>query len=262
MDRWTFPVGTRVFKEFALPSGQLVETRLIERTTIGYTMGSYVWEEDGTDAKYTEGGKLDTVVLNPAAPVADQKKHDIPANAQCHRCHDGEVGKLLGFSAIQLSKPFPSINLKGLAARGYSPVDWKNDPPSTDIGIDYPVPGTPKEVAALGAWHANCGHCHNTLGEAGGLVTMRLRITIADGVGGGFTVDTSEMKNSVVGIDMQFPTVTPGYTKRVVLGVAGADKSGVYFRDSQRGVPAQMPPLGSKLVNGALLTSLEAWIEE
>jgi hypothetical protein len=262
MDRWTFPVGTRVFKEFATGSGQLVETRLIERTATGYTMGSYVWNPAGTDATYTEGGASTSVVLNPGAPAPEQKRHDVPSNVDCHRCHDGETGKLLGFSAIQLSKPMPGLNFKGLAARGFDPIAWKNAPPATDTGIDYPIPGTAAQVTAFGALHANCGHCHNALGEAGGFVTMRLRVAIKEELGGSYSVSTDNVTSTTIGVDMQYPSVTPGYTKRVVLGSLGVGQSGMYYRDSHRGDAAQMPPLGTKLMNPTLLAAVKGWIEE
>ena len=262
MDRWTFPVGTRVFKEFALASGQRVETRLIERTPIGFIMGSYVWKTDGSDATYLETGTSTTAVLNPDAPPADQKTHDVPSNHDCHRCHDGETGKLLGFSAVQLSKPGPGINFKGLAARDFDLGAWRDDPPKSDTGIDYPVPGTPVETEAFGVLHANCGHCHNPIGEAGSLVTMRLRVAITGDASMGWAATTDNITSTTVGVDMQFPTVTPGFTKRVVLGSMGTDQSGMYFRDSRRGEPAQMPPLATKLPNTALLSAVKAWVEE
>ena len=262
MDRWTFPVGTRVFKEFALASGQRVETRLIERTPDGFIMGSYVWNADGSNAIYTEAGTSTTAVLNPEAAPADQKTHDVPSNHDCHRCHDGETGKLLGFSAVQLSKPGPGINFKGLAERAFDVGAWRDDPPKTDTGIDYPIPGKTIEADAFGVLHANCGHCHNSLGEAGSLVTMRLRVAIGGDASMGYFATTDNITSTTVGVDLQFPTVTPGYTKRLVLGSLGVDQSGMYYRDSRRGDPAQMPPLATKLPNTALLGAVKAWLEE
>ncbi|MEO7097473.1 MAG: hypothetical protein ABI175_29700, partial [Polyangiales bacterium] len=240
---------------------QLVETRLIEFTSTGVTLGSYVWNAAGNDATYTEAGASTPVVLNPGAPTSEQKTHDVPSNGDCHRCHDGETGKLLGFGAVQLSKPSPGLNFKGLAARGFDPVAWKNDPPAIDTGIDYPIPGTPAQTTAFGALHANCGHCHNAIGEAGGLVTMRLRVAIEE-VPGGYSVSTKNIVGTTIDVDLQYPTVTPGFSKRLVLGSLGVGKSGMYFRDSHRADAAQMPPLGTKLQNPSLLAAVKGWIEE
>ena len=47
-DRWVFPVGTRLWKEFSL--GRRLETRMLERPREGWRFAPYVWTEDGTAA--------------------------------------------------------------------------------------------------------------------------------------------------------------------------------------------------------------------
>src|SRR5262245_57731986 len=43
-DRWVFPVGTRLWKEFSL--GRRLETRMLERTRSGWRFATYVWTQD------------------------------------------------------------------------------------------------------------------------------------------------------------------------------------------------------------------------
>ena len=51
MDNWVFPVGTKIWKQFAL-GGQIVETRLIWKTcVIGLDVPRLPWSADGSSAK-------------------------------------------------------------------------------------------------------------------------------------------------------------------------------------------------------------------
>ena len=85
MDHWQFPVGTKVWKEFAR-QGAALETRLIERYGPGpedYWMGAFVWAPDGDDATFAEAGSAD---INGTT-------HDAPAAKCCLSCHRGEKGR-------------------------------------------------------------------------------------------------------------------------------------------------------------------------
>ena len=137
-DHWLFPIGTMWFKEFSR-DGKRLETRLVwrvadtgdrERDTL---FGAYVWNDDETEAMFAKAGALD---IRGTA-------HDAPSADECWKCHIGEPGRALGYSAVQL------------------------DP--------YAAPN-----AALGYLHGNCGHCHNPDGSAWSSSSMVLRLAIAD----------------------------------------------------------------------------------
>jgi hypothetical protein len=93
---WRFPVGTRLFKEFK-KDGRRLETRVTWR--VGDSgrreddtlLGSYVWNDDETDARLAPDGAVD--VRGTA--------HDVPSRDECWRCHLGEPGHVLGLSALQ-----------------------------------------------------------------------------------------------------------------------------------------------------------------
>jgi hypothetical protein len=105
-DHWQFPVGTKLWKEFAR-DGKKLETRLIERTGPGpedYVMVAYAWRADGSDADLAEDGALDVLGTD----------HDVPATNRCWQCHGGEPGRVLGHSAIQLERGAPGP--EGVAA--------------------------------------------------------------------------------------------------------------------------------------------------
>src|SRR5690348_7403123 len=132
MDHWVFPVGTVFFKEFDL-DGKRLETRMIwhvadtgNRET-DYLVGAYVWDDSETDATFEKDGAQDIRGTD----------HDAPAADTCWRCHVGEAGHILGFSALQLG-------------------DTSTWPLTVQPGAMFAAPN-----AALGYLHANCGHCHN-----------------------------------------------------------------------------------------------------
>lgn len=95
-DRWVFPVGTRLWKEFSL--GRRVETRMLERTASGWRFATYVWTDDGTDAVLAppEG-------LRAGVEVPGGGRWTIPGTGDCKACHEGQADPVLGFTALQLS---------------------------------------------------------------------------------------------------------------------------------------------------------------
>jgi hypothetical protein len=252
MDRWVFPVGTRFLKEFARASdGKKLETRIWERTAAGYNFGAFRWRADQSDADYTESGGA------AALPLDDGTAHDIPRRNECTKCHDGEPGEGLGFSAVQLSKAAGASDptLSSIIAKG-----WLSHPPSAlPSAVGSPVPGTSTEAAALGALHANCGHCHNPMGQANA-VGMELRVRYGE-----TTAASTHLYATTVGV----PTTgwsKAGITLRIDPGSAsfgdGAPgKSAVWYRNSVRGGADQMPPLGTALVDtSGSLKAIDTWI--
>ena len=165
---WTFPVGTRFWKEFSF-NGRRVETRFIWRATADrWIFASYAWNEEQTDAVLAPDAGLHGV-----AEVAPGKHHDIPGIADCRACHESGRPGPLGFNALQLStdrdpnaihgEPLAPgmITLATLQADGLlSPArpDWIANPPRIHAR-------DPRTRAVLGYFAANCGTCHNTSGE-------------------------------------------------------------------------------------------------
>lgn len=108
------------------------------------------------------------------------------ARERCSTCHNGEPGRLLGFSALQLAREsdLERLDLDQLAALGLL-----SSPPS---GASYSLSGSASSgdgtdtdtdaAAALGYLHASCGNCHNTRGTAWPDTQMLLRLDAdADG---------------------------------------------------------------------------------
>ena len=231
MDHWSFPVGTRLWKEFKR-DGKRLETRLIEKTGAdSYRYGSYVWNDDETEATWTTAGKADVKGTT----------HDVPKEADCQRCHDGEPSRVLGFSAIQLAKGAP-VSLATI-------TPWLKVAPTA--GKDYGVPGNATEAAALGTLHANCGNCHNpndalTYIAAG--IELRLYVDERD-------VKTTKLYTTNVNQSTEKYLAVP---YRIEGG--NATNSAVWARMNRRDKD-QMPPLGTEIVHAGGLAAVKAWID-
>lgn len=191
-------------------------------------MGSFVWNEDQDDALLTLNGEenaLETI-------------HDIPSWSQCHYCHDGEPGKILGFSSVQLSGKTTAF--QNLFSSGQS---------------DFVVPGNKIEKEALGYLHANCSHCHNDMGscaESG----LFFRLNVGD-VSAEETLAFKTSVNQEAIYAKDGGEAVPA-TVRVVPG--DPSSSAVVQRmTAQRSY--RMPWLGVKIVDRAGVEKVSAWIE-
>jgi hypothetical protein len=237
MDRWVVPIGTRFWKEFS-KGGVLLETRLVERYGTGpddYWMGAFVWKADQSDAVYLEAGQED---INGTT-------HDAPPQKHCGACHNGEPGRALGFSALQLSREGEGLTLDALARAGRL-----SDPPPA--GATFHVPGDPLTAEALGYLHANCGHCHNLRGTSWPDTQMVLRLETTD-----TTVEGSGVWKSLVGQKLQYWR-HDGFSQRVVPGDAAT--SAVLYRMQTRVKREAMPPLATELVDPTGVDIVTRWI--
>ncbi|MBC8132791.1 MAG: hypothetical protein H7X95_07400 [Deltaproteobacteria bacterium] len=241
MDHWVFPIGTKLWKEFSR-DGVLLETRLIERYGEGpddYWMGAFAWEADQSDAVFVVDGQKDI-----AGTI-----HDAPAQKDCDVCHRGDVGRVLGFSAVQLSGPTSAAVPAGPKLADLKAMDLLSHPPAEG---GYPVPGDADTAQALGYLHANCGHCHNKNGTAWHDTQMVLRLRVADSA-----ANTLEVCASILAGKLQYWR-GGAITMRVAPGQP--DASAIVARMQIRGSDDQMPSLATELVDPTGLATLRRWI--
>jgi len=226
MDHWTFPVGTKWFKEFSL-GGKRLETRVIwrvadtgdrEKDTL---FGSYVWDDSETEATFEKAGAVNL----------RGTQHDAPSADACWKCHIGEPGRALGFSALQL----PDL----------SPLPLSDPPPA---GTTYAAPN-----AAVGYLHANCGHCHNPSGSAWATSGMVLRLDVGDR-----DVATSQVFRTTVGVPLE-NWINHGYTNRIV--ASDPDNSALLYRMTQRTMTIQMPPIATEYADPTGIDLVRTWIQ-
>ncbi|MCG8556779.1 MAG: hypothetical protein MJD61_16055 [Proteobacteria bacterium] len=239
MDFWSFPVGTKVWKQFS-KDGRPLETRMLHKISQGHGgwfRMAFVWLEDGSDA---------TAAPDGSEGVAGTS-HDVPSQKRCDECHDGAPDTLLAVGALQLSHDGPGLTLAALVRqRRLSP------PPPSAM---YAWPGSPIAQAALGMLHANCGHCHNehhilTFDKTDMVTFLSVR-SLAN-------VEQSTTYLSLVARPVSKPLA--GLTTRLVPGDPA--QSAVYVRMSTRDPLLGMPPIATKQVDLAGLESLRLWIED
>jgi hypothetical protein len=252
MDEWTFPVGTKFFKEFRLPVGSSptpirIETRLLwKQAASTWYRTTYRWSPDGeSDAVELTSGELD----------AGGTGYEIPDQLSCGTCHAGRADDVLGFEAVGLAAPGASlVTLATLEADSLLSA-----PPSGPITI----PGDAVEAAALGWLHVNCGtSCHNPAGAASGShFFMRLDVATLSSVS---ATDTWTTGWNVRTVDYSIPDAAATYRLRS----CDVPESAVYYRSAHRfgvdGTPygQQMPPIDTHKVDDAGLSLLSAWIDE
>ena len=246
-DFWTYPEGTRVWKQFA-KDGVKLETRLLfkDGPAAGdwYVM-SYVWNDDETDAIAAPGGELNARGMG----------HRVPSQADCRECHEPMHDVVLGFSAIQLDRDpaeagaditLDDLLTEGRLLYGTGSAGYPH----------YPLPGSESEREVLGYLHGNCSGCHNrrspVLAEVGARPLLLAR--------------TSERYRSSV-------EATPAYESTVgvraistdearsLIAPGAPDDSAVYLRMSSRAPTLMMPPLGSEIVDEEATTGVRTWIE-
>jgi hypothetical protein len=253
-DAWEFPVGTKFWKEFSF--GKRVETRTIERTTDGWRFATYRWLEDGSDARLVgEFGE------RGVAEIAPGVKHDLPTRYDCRACHEGNVSRVLGFSALQLSPDRDpeaihgeapragDVDLAVLVERGLVrglPAELVANPPRI-------AASSATERAALGYLHGNCASCHN---DRGALADLGFSLEVRSARAGARSV--SGALSTALGQTAHFRPA--GEPSSLRLAAGHPEGSAVVRRMAQRDPMQQMPPLGTKLVDREALTRLEKWI--
>ena len=251
-DQWVFPVGTRIFKEFAF-AGRRIETRLMELHSDGWLYAAYVWNADETEAPLAPERGLAGIVVGP------ELRHDIPGRFDCLACHAGQKSEVLGFGALQLSprrdagalhaEPVPAggVDLAALVERGLI----RGLP---EVRMAPEIPGSPRQRAVLGYLHANCGHCHNSTSPLRGLkLDLSFSVMRDEGLPPAAIATTLGVKS------MKKPKSAPAEF-RLVPGAP--EKSSLIERMRSQDPNAVMPTLGNRLIDTAALALLEAFIRE
>jgi uncharacterized repeat protein (TIGR03806 family) len=170
-----FPDGAILVKTFfywrdkrdTTKGKQLIETRVLLKTSGAWQAGTYVWNEEQTEAFLTNAGQK--IAINWIDETGTEKniRYQVPTTSQCGVCHQSTNAITpIGFKVRNLNFPVARtgqmINqLTWLAQKGIFPAI------------------NPSAYAALPAWNdstqtmekrarayldVNCAHCHNEKG--------------------------------------------------------------------------------------------------
>jgi hypothetical protein len=248
MDNWVFPVGTKVWKQFAL-AGQIVETRLIWKTSSSlWTYLDYLWSVDGSSARRLDDGQTNV----------NGTTYEIPSTSVCQQCHAGRADVVLGIDLLGTGvSGAQGVTLAGLAGSG----KLSNPPAQTTIAI--PEDSTQKAAAALGWLHVNCGSsCHNV---RGGAAATQLYMKLLAGQlyppdGGPGPVDALNTYTTAVNVTaksmpngVSFKRIVPGDAAHSLVPLMALS------RDVDSGFQP-MPPLVSHIPDAVGEAPLSAWI--
>lgn len=254
-DAWQFPVGTRFWKEFAF--SRRAETRFIEFTSAGWQYATYVWDDAEAEAvPAPERGILRSL------EIRDGVRHAIPSRSDCRSCHEGSPSRILGFSALQLSadrdpnaphaEPLPddAVTLASLVSRGLI----RGLPPALLDGAPRIDARTPVARAALGYLHGNCSYCHTLSGE---LANLKFSLLYPFGAP---SDPPPAVATSLDQVSKFVPSAWEAPGIRIRPG--NPDLSVLAHRMASRNPVAQMPPLGSRLVDTQAVALIRQWIAE
>ncbi|MCE9571960.1 MAG: hypothetical protein K8W52_02270 [Deltaproteobacteria bacterium] len=247
-DFWSFPQGTKLWKEF-VRNGQRIETRYLEKIGAGnawtdWFAVSFEWDPTEQDATAVPAGVIDATGTN-----------DIPSRNECRQCHtDARVPSVvIGFSALQLDVPSSDptvLNLGALVTEGRLTA-----PPTNPVaGVYVPLPADDVARDALGYLHANCGNCHNPRSEVHAQVGLVLR------------QDLGHLRTATAWSQTLAYTTTVGVAPQHAVSGATAivepgapTTSALHLRLTSTG-GQRMPPLGRETVDPLGAETVRAWI--
>jgi hypothetical protein len=248
MDYWSFPVGTKLWKEFTRGSTR-VETRYLVKILAddnefgAWHMVSYQWNAAQNDT---------TLVDVAGVENANGTPHDIPSREDCRVCHDSMQSRVLGFGAIQLDFNSTKLDLEDLAAMG----KLSAPPAGGTAGARFPLPGTSTVQNALGYMHANCGHCHNPTSPnfADSPTNMRLLV-------GTLGSETTTPPYTTL-VDRTGKTYTHDDMVVYTLLVDGGNaNNSILIKRMQSAIPQKhMPQRGSEMTDPTGLATLTSWV--
>lgn len=258
LDRWTFPVGTRFWKEFTF-NGRKVETRLLWRSSAGaWSYAAYVWNDAQTEAALAPAEGVRDV-----AEVAPGKRHSIPSREDCRTCHETGPATVLGFTALQLSTdrdphaPNAEPLEPGMTTLQTLVDEQWFEPPRPDLAARPPrIPGDAQTRSALGYLSANCGHCHN---EQSTVATVRYPLLMPAYASAGQVKETIRTLLTRT-TRWDAPEAHPGTTTFLRPGVP--ELSALFVRMRSRRPSSQMPPLGTIVSDRQALDLMTRWIRE
>lgn len=250
VDAWIFPIGTRIWKEFAFE--RRAETRSMELGDDGrWSFATYAWNEEQTEAHLAPQRGLRGVCES-----IDGAQHDLPSVFDCRACHEGHRTAVLGFSALQLSSdrdPLAphaekiqtnDVDLRQLVERGWLrnlPNEFLEHAPTIDAH-------SATARAALGYLHGNCSSCHNSHGALAEL-GLDLESSLARG---------SAVERTTLDVLSRFRLADLPNGVRIAPGEP--ERSVLFRRLSTRNPLVQMPALGTHVVDARAVELLREWI--
>ena len=174
-----FPDNTLISKTFYFYEDEsntasnkiIIETRILIKTEGTWKLGDYIWNDDMTDAVYSDDGMLVPISYLDAEGIAQEVQYQIPSNQDCISCHHNydiplPIGPKLRSMNFNPNNEETSINqlqhfinigiLEGISNISDITVlaDWEDE-------VNFDIFERGRSYIDI-----NCAHCH----QPGGLV--------------------------------------------------------------------------------------------
>jgi hypothetical protein len=252
MNRWVFPLGTKLWKEFAFTaqtsSGtriKKIETRYMQKSEAGWEFATYLWNDSHTEARLAPENGISNYYA-----IDGRHKYSIPSTNDCIYCHSGSEDSVLGFGALQLSSEREDfINSFGMKELVQDRLI--TEAPTHPIVI----PGVDRvERDAIGYLYANCAGCHRD-GGAGMFSGLLLEVDVHATDRGALSVFQTAFNPSSGFMIPGFESSTYGIAPK------RPERSAIFYRMESEVRGVRMPQLGSVMRDQNALTNLRAWID-
>lgn len=252
---WEFPVGTKLWKEFAFAE-RPVETRLLWKVDgEQWVFASYAWNAEGTDARLVSPDGLPG-----AAAIGPGVFHNIPSVNECRACHVAKRTEVLGFNALQLSTDRDPLAVHGeplgpdMVTLATLVAERRLTPARDDLLATPPriAARTKEERAVLGYLAGNCGACHNRDSDLAPLGLHWKHGELAEDAAGTAAAMLRHLTK------WQVPGVPEG--ESLLLDAGKPERSALLRRMRSRWPASQMPPLGTTTRDAEALDRIERWL--
>ena len=172
-----FPEGTIIVKTFYYfndkrdesKGKKLIETRLLVKKNAEWKVGTYMWNEEQTEANLIKSGMKKTVNWIDEKGTEDVISYHIPNNNECRTCHGtGSVTMPIGPKVRNLNFDVVRNNVLQNQLIYLSKEGVMNTVNPKDFIIlpNYKDTTLPLEKRARAYFEINCAHCHNENGFA------------------------------------------------------------------------------------------------
>lgn len=229
-----------------------LETQLLHFDGTNWVGYSYAWNTQQSDADLVPAAGQQ-LSLDAYGPFADRRTWNIPARAECVRCHNHWAGGALAFTLPQLgcrTSDGAANQLQVLQDRGWLtgaiPDASAGDLPPQFAPLCNPYDsGAELERRARSYLAVNCAHCHQN--GAGGTATIDLR----------HTIQRTEMNCfGVRPVQGHFTLRDPA-----IIAPGDPSRSVLLYRIACAG-RGRMPHIGSSVVDAAGVRLIRDWIRE
>lgn len=255
-----FPEGTILIKNFYyhhdernLSAGRkIIETRLLVKDEGVWKVGTYIWNDEQTEANHELLGKSQIINWIDKSGTEKQVNYKIPDNNDCKSCHkkNGIVSPI-GPKIKNLNVDFASqngvTNQLALFAVEQKLEGLPNDLEKVDQLPVWDDERYTVEERARAYLDVNCAHCHSAGGPA---TNTALNLNYEEKDLHKLGVCKGPVSAAQGSGNLRFDIV-PG----------NADQSIIYYRMRSAETGVAMPELGKSLVHAEGVALIKAWID-